>query len=302
MRSPLPQPSDRAAEPPCPVPARLDPSSKPDRRWRLDIAYDGSGFHGWASQNDLRTVQGTLESWISTVLRTAEPVRLTVAGRTDAGVHARGQVAHTDLAREYDATHLAQRLLRVIPDDVVVNQVSRAPEGFDARFSAIWRHYVFRLWDADSRPDPLLRGHVVRVRESLDLDAMNQASASLLGLHDFAPFCRRDDFGTSIRHLTDFYAIRRTDGTGWIECHVQADAFCHSMVRSLVGAIWAVGAGRRDLAWLRTVAAHPVRHNDVYVMPAHGLCLEEVGYPADNQLAARAAQARSFRTPQEIDR
>ncbi|WIY83230.1 tRNA pseudouridine(38-40) synthase TruA [Propionimicrobium sp. PCR01-08-3] len=279
----------------------IEASGKPARRWRLDIAYDGSGFHGWASQEGLRTVQGTLEEWISTVLRTTDPVQLTVAGRTDAGVHARGQVAHMDLAREYDATHLASRLLKVIPNDVVVHQVQRAPEGFDARFAAIWRHYVYRLWDADSQPDPLLRGHVARVRERLDLDALNQAATLLIGLHDFAPFCRRNDFGTSIRHLTDLHAVRRDDETGMIECHVTADAFCHSMVRSLVGALWAVGAGRRDEAWLGKVAAHPVRHNDVYVMPAHGLCLEEVGYPPDDQLAARAAQARSFRKPQEID-
>ena len=190
----------------------------------------------------------------------------------------------------------------MLPDDVVVRRVSRAPDGFDARFSAIWRHYVYRLWDAGSRPDPLLRGHVVRVRERLDLEAMNQAAAMLIGLRDFAPFCRRNDFGTSIRHLTHFEMTRTDDDTQLIECHVQADAFCHSMVRSLVGAVWAVGAGRRDLAWLERVAAHPVRHNDVYVMPAHGLCLERVGYPPDDQLADRAEQARSLRTPQEVDR
>ena len=302
MSTRTPATTEADSEAPRWAPAQLDASNKPARRWRLDLAYDGKGFHGWAVQDGLRTVQGTLEEWISTVLRTAEPVQLTVAGRTDAGVHARGQVAHLDLARQYDAAHLAERLLRVLPDDVVVRRVSRAPDGFDARFSAVWRHYVYRLWDAGSRPDPLLRGHVVRVRERLDLEAMNQAAAMLIGLRDFAPFCRRNDFGTSIRHLTHFEMTRTDDDTQLIECHVQADAFCHSMVRSLVGAVWAVGAGRRDLAWLERVAAHPVRHNDVYVMPAHGLCLERVGYPPDDQLADRAEQAQSLRTPQEVDR
>ncbi len=303
MSAPRPRQVQTTAEPPAPPePARLDPSLKPARRWRLEIAYDGQGFHGWATQEGLRTVQGTLETWISRVLRTAEPVKLTVAGRTDAGVHARGQVAHMDLARQYDASQLAGRLQRVLPADLMVHQVERAPEGFDARFSAIWRRYVYRLWDAGSVPDPLLRGHIVRVREALDLNAMNRASSSLLGLRDFAPFCRRNDFGTTIRHLTDFHVTKSEDAGAVIECHVEADAFCHSMVRSLIGAIWAVGAGRRDLAWLERVAAHPVRHNDIRVMPAHGLCLETVGYPPDDQLAARAQQARAFRTPQEVDR
>ena len=297
MRSPLPQPSDRAAEPPCPVPARLDPSSKPDRRWRLDIAYDGSGFHGWASQNDLRTVQGTLESWISTVLRTAEPVRLTVAGRTDAGVHARGQVAHMDLAREYDATHLAQRLLRVIPDDVVVNQVSRAPEGFDARFSAIWRRYVYRI--ADSTPDPLLRIHVTALRTELDLQKINAVAPRLRGLHDFAAFCKAREGATTIRNLLQLSA-RRTWGDV-AEITVKADAFCHSMVRSLVGALVAVASGQRDADWLAGLLDARERVGEIRVMPPGGLTLEEVGYPRDRELAARAVEARARRTLEPAD-
>lgn len=271
------------------------------RRWRLDLAYDGADFHGWAAQQGLRTVQGELEHWITMVLRLDEPAQLTVAGRTDAGVHARGQVAHLDLAPEHDATHLAGRLGRVLPADIVVRSVQRAPDGFDARFSAIWRRYVYRLWDADSRPDPLLRNQVVQVRERLDVEAMDAAATSLLGLRDFAPFCRRKDGATTIRHLTDFRVRRLDDTCGTIEATVQADAFCHSMVRSLIGAIWAVGAGRGDDAWLARVAAHPVRHGDVRVMRPEGLCLEEVGYPSDDQLAARATQARAFRELEEAE-
>lgn len=265
------------------------------RRWRLDLSYDGKDFHGWAAQQGLRTVQGLLERWITMVLRLETPAQLTVAGRTDAGVHARGQVAHLDLDPEYDATHLARRLARVLPPDVVVHQVSRAPAGFDARFSAIWRRYVYRLWDADSRPNPLLRHQVCLVKERLDVAAMNQAASTLIGLRDFAPFCKHRDQATTIRRLIDLQVARRDDASGTIECQVVADAFCHSMVRSLVGALWAVGSGRRDSDWLARVAAHPVRHGDVHVMRPEGLCLEQVGYPPDEELAQRAAQARAFR-------
>ena len=200
MSTRMPATTEADSEAPRWAPAQLDASNKPARRWRLDLAYDGKGFHGWAVQDGLRTVQGTLEEWISTVLRTAEPVQLTVAGRTDAGVHARGQVAHLDLARQYDAAHLAERLLRVLPDDVVVRRVSRAPDGFDARFSAIWRHYVYRLWDAGSRPDPLLRGHVVRVRERLDLEAMQRLQAENARLQDDLRMARKRQDQQRIEH------------------------------------------------------------------------------------------------------
>lgn len=265
------------------------------RRWRLDLAYDGTDFHGWASQHGLRTVQGELEGWISTVLRLEEPAQLTVAGRTDAGVHARGQVAHLDLAAEHDGQQLAYRLGRVLPADVVVHDIRCAPEGFDARFSAIWRRYVYRLWDADSRPDPLLRSQVTKVTERLDVDAMQAATGVLLGLRDFAPFCKHRVGATTIRELTKLQIRRLDDACGTVQIDVRADAFCHSMVRSLVGALWAVGAGRRDVDWLAAVAASPVRHPEVHVMRPEGLCLEEVGYPSDDRLAARAQQARAHR-------
>lgn len=264
-------------------------------RWRLDVGYDGTAFHGWAAQAGLRTVQGELEHWMTTVLRLDLPAQLTVAGRTDAGVHARGQVAHVDLPADRDATHLARRLSRVLPADVVVKSVTRAPSGFDARFSASWRRYVYRLWDAQSVPDPLLRNHVTTVPERLDPEAMQMAAGRLLGLRDFAPFCRRRDGATTIRHLTHFAVARLDDACGTIACTVQADAFCHSMVRSLVGALWAVGSGRRTLDWLQGVAAHPVRHAEVHVMRPEGLCLEAVGYPPDEELARRAGQARAVR-------
>lgn len=269
-------------------------------RFRLDISYDGSGFSGWATQPGLRTVQGLLEGWIGQVLRLGGPAQLTVAGRTDAGVHARGQVAHVDLPEEVDPQLLLRRLARVLDEDVVVRAVTPVPDAFDARFSALWRRYCYRLWDDGSSPDPLLRGHVTRIRGVVDLDRINQGAELLLGLHDFAPFCKARDGATTIRTLTGLHAVRLYDPSGTVEVEVRADAFCHSMVRSLTGAMTALGTGQRDLAWLAQVMASPGRANSVTVLPAHGLTLEEVGYPADDELAARAELARTMRSPEEL--
>jgi len=264
-------------------------------RLRIDLAYDGTDFHGWAAQPGLRTVQGVLEQWIGQVLRLPDAPTLVVAGRTDAGVHARAQVCHVDLDVDSDPSRdLERRLRRVLPHDVAVRSVGTAPEGFDARFSATWRRYCYRVIDEGGFPDPLLRGHIARVPFRLDLATLNAATATVKGLRDFAPFCKPRDGATTIRELRDLDAVRRPDGV--VEIWLQADAFCHSMVRSLVGALTAVGGGRRNLAWLEAVAASPTRHSDVLVMPANGLTLEAVGYPADDLLAERAEQARNVRT------
>lgn len=268
-------------------------------RLRLDLAYDGTDFRGWAVQPGLRTVQGELETWIGQVLRLPEPPSLVVAGRTDSGVHARGQVCHVDLPFD-DADPaevcavLLRRLKRVLSPDIQIRRVSVAPPGFDARFSALWRRYCYRISDESMTPDPLLRGHVAHMRYALDLGSFNAGAGVLTGLRDFAAFCRPRDGATTIRELREFNARRRDDGV--IEVHLLADAFCHSMVRSLVGAVAGVAAGRRNLAWLEMAATSPVRHNEINVAPAHGLTLEEVGYPADDQLAARADAARSVRS------
>ena len=281
-------------------------------RLRLDLAYDGSGFHGWAGQPGLRTVQGELETWIQRVLRLPERPELVVAGRTDAGVHARGQVAHFDLSDADAAVALAgqrhdpgtddiaalllRRLRRALPDDVGVHGVRVAEPGFDARFSASWRRYVYRLTDAV--PDPILRHQIAAVRDRQDVDAINAAGTALLGLHDFAAFCKARDGATTVRELQHLAADRVP--AGHIEITVRADAFCHSMVRSLVGALTEVGSGRRDPAWLAGLLDAGQRSGDVPVMPAHGLVLEEVGYPPSDQLAARATEARARRQlPQE---
>ncbi len=280
---------------------RMDiPALQQCQRWRLDISYDGTAFSGWAAQPNRRTVQAELEAWIRQVLRLESPPTLVCAGRTDAGVHARGQVAHLDLPHQVvtdDGSGLVRRLGRVLPPDVVVRSVTRAPDHFDARFAAIWRRYCYRLMDGGTGVDPLMRYHVARVKETVDLAAMNAGGDTLLGLRDFGAFCRRREGATTVRTLLELSGRRVASGplAGTIEISVRADAFCHSMVRSLVGALVAVGSGRRSLEWLRGITEAAARHPTVEVMPAHGLTLEEVRYPPDVGLQDRVVQARSVR-------
>jgi tRNA pseudouridine38-40 synthase len=272
-------------------------------RLRIDLAYDGAGFHGWARQDGLRTVQGDLEGALDTVLRTSG-TRLTVAGRTDTGVHARGQVAHVDLdpdafgsalGRDSEPAEdaLLRRLNGVLGADVRVRAVSPAPDGFDARFSAVWRRYCYRIADEPAVVDPLSRGHVLTWSRPLDLDRMNRAAALLVGEHDFASFCRKREGATTIRSLLDL-SWARVDGVA--EATVRADAFCHNMVRSLVGCLVAVGEGRREPEWAAEVLAAGRRDSAVTVVQPHGLTLEEVGYPPDDELSGQAARARVVRT------
>lgn len=260
-------------------------------RLRIDLAYDGAGFHGWARQHGLRTVQGELERALDTVLRTSGTT-LTVAGRTDTGVHARGQVAHVDLDPPPDDT-LLRRLNGVLDPDVRVRRVAPAPAGFDARFSAIWRRYCYRIADDPTAVDPLARGHVLAWPRALDLDRMNDASTRLLGEHDFASFCKKRAGATTVRSLREL-SWHRVDGV--LEGTVRADAFCHNMVRSLVGCLIAVGEGRREPDWAGEVLARRQRDSAVTVVQAHGLTLEEVGYPPDEELAAQAERSRVVRT------
>ncbi len=274
-------------------------------RIRLDLGYDGTGFSGWAAQPGRRTVEGVLSAALATVLRAPEPVRLTVAGRTDAGVHARGQVAHADVEAEAwqrlpgrsgrpPADAAVRRLLGVLPADVVVHRAAPAPEGFDARFSALSRRYRYRLCDDPAAADPLRRHDTVLVRDHLDEAGMDAAARSLLGLRDFAAFCRRREGASTVRSLLEYGWRRRPDGI--LEARVVADAFCHSMVRALVGAAVAVGEGRVGIGFPAEVLAGGTRDPRVKVMPAHGLSLQEVRYPPDGDLAARAEQARAVRS------
>jgi tRNA pseudouridine38-40 synthase len=280
-------------------------------RLRLDIAYDGAGFSGWGRQPTLRTVQGELEQAIATLVRHPDhEVRLVVAGRTDAGVHAVGQVAHIDLTRdqwkalsssrrsgsaEHSVTKRLNGLISTRGGDVVVTRVSQAPDGFDARFSAVWRRYEYRIADAAASRDPRRRGHTLWHAAELDLEAMDAASRSLAGLHDFAAFCRPREGATTIRTLLDYRWSRETDGV--LVADVRADAFCHSMVRALVGAAIAVGRGDLSLEDLHVVREAARRQSVFAVVPAHGLTLAEVGYPPDDALAERAALTRARREP-----
>ena len=273
-------------------------------RIRIDLAYDGTDFHGWATQPRLRTVQGELEAALATALRVPEAT-VVCAGRTDTGVHARGQVTHLDLeesvltasagrSEDPPAEALLRRLNGILPPDVRVRRVAAAPDGFDARFSAVWRRYAYRVADRPETVDPLTRRHVLAWSRPLDLDAVNEASALLVGEHDFASFCKKREGATTIRTLLDLSWDRDQDGVA--VATVRADAFCHSMVRALVGCLLAVGEGRRPVAWAGEVLRAQVRDPAVTVAHAHGLTLEEVGYPADDALAARAEQTRARRT------
>jgi tRNA pseudouridine38-40 synthase len=234
------------------------------------------------------------------VLRLPAPPKLTVAGRTDAGVHARGQVVHLDVpvATWSDTADLPgraiSRLAGLLPADVRVHAAGAAPAGFDARFSALWRRYAYRVCDDEAAADPLRRHETLWYFRRLDLPAMNEAARYCLGEHDFAAFCRRREGATTIRALRTL--VWRRDDHGTAVATVVADAFCHNMVRSLVGALLAVGEGRRPPGWPAAVLAAGVRDPAVRVVPAHGLCLEEVGYPPAADLAARAVVTRTVRS------
>ncbi|MBY0442396.1 MAG: tRNA pseudouridine(38-40) synthase TruA [Mycobacteriaceae bacterium] len=276
-------------------------------RLRLDIAYDGTDFAGWAAQDGQRTVAGVLEAAFSTVFRT--PVRLGAAGRTDAGVHATGQVAHVDVPftalphaysrapRDDNAEFLPllRRLARFLPGDVRVRDIARAPAGFDARFAALRRHYAYRISTAPYGAEPHLARYVTTWPRALDVDAMSVAAQGLLGLHDFAAFCRHRAGATTIRDLQRLDWLRDGD---LITAYVTADAFCWSMVRSLVGALLAVGEHRRTAAWCHGLLGSAQRSSDFAVAPARGLTLLGVDYPPDDELSLRTSITRALRSAQ----
>nr|WP_161897673.1 tRNA pseudouridine(38-40) synthase TruA [Gordonia spumicola] len=273
-------------------------------RLRLRIGYDGTDFSGWAAQPGRRTVQETIENTLTTVLRS--PVRLTVAGRTDAGVHASGQVAHCDVPAaslqtrsiDGDPSRLVRRLAKMLPDDVRVKAVDAVSHDFDARFAALSRTYEYRLADAPWGAEPTLARVTADWQRTLDVDAMNAASGSLTGLNDFAAFCRFREGSTTIRELQEFSWRRDDDGV--LIARVRADAFCWSMVRSLVGAVAVVGDGRRDLDWCRALLDERTRSAQVPVAQARGLCLMAVDYPPESEWAARAELTRDVRDESDL--
>ena len=301
--------SDRAAHPGAVPVAGSVPAST---RLRLDISYDGTDFAGWAPQPDRRTVAGELTDALTTILRT--PVRLVAAGRTDAGVHATGQVAHLDVARDTLRTltprdragqpdsadptaagrlGLLRRLSGLLPPDLRVRAVTAAPDGFDARFSALRRHYRYRIGTAEWGVEPADRRFVLAGRRALDVEAMNLAAQALIGLHDFQAFCRPREGATTIRDLQQLAVTRHGDE---VRIDVTADAFCHSMVRALVGSLLRVGELRIPVSRPAELQAAGLRSSQFHVAPAHGLTLMAVDYPPDDELGARAQTTRARRS------
>lgn len=278
-------------------------------RIRLDLSYDGGPFSGWAVQPGRRTVQGVLEEALQLLVR--RTVRVTVAGRTDAGVHARGQVVHLDLdeaewlglprGHELDpAVAMLRRirgaLSRVLGDlhgAVEVHRIALAPDGFDARFSALWRRYSYRIADGADRWDPLERYFTLWHKNPLDVALLNEGASRLLGLQNFLAFCKPREGATTIRDLQRFEFVRGEDGV--IVATVQADAFCHNMVRALVGSALYVGEGVVEPGWLYERLLAQVRDAKSVLAAPHPLVLEEVAYPSDGELRARAELTRAVR-------
>ena len=308
-------------------------------RLRMDLAYDGGGFHGWARQPGLRTVQGCIEhalSLITGVRRSGGEVthsqvvwepRLVVAGRTDTGVHASHQVAHLDVPTIVlkackghmgvdGVSALERRLRHLLPADIVLLGLRSAPMGFDARFSALERTYLYRVIQGGRPGDPRMRGYVLDLEATLDLQAMNEAAAECVGLHDFGSFARPNPGGTTIRkvlaahwdlipNVNLFETAPEQTAVGYLPPFMEsgltifrivADAFAHNMVRSLVAACIQVGLGRRSVQWFADKVAHPLREGSTGPIAARGLTLEHVAYPPDDQLAERAQAIRARRT------
>ena len=254
------------------------------RRLRIELAYDGTNFSGWAMQPDRRTVQACIEEALSKIARIN--VETIVAGRTDAGVHATGQVIHVDVPETMGLDDLGYKLNRILDEDVRINKIEIAPPAFHARFSALRRYYEYRILDQNKVIQPLTRLNTASWYRPLDVEVMNHASALLLGTHDYAAFCKFREGGTTIRTL-ETYQWRR-DHEGYLVADVVADAFCYSMVRNLVGAIVCVADGRKDPEWITTLLENKERVSDSLVFPARGLTLYKVDYPEAAELLERA--------------
>ncbi len=258
------------------------------RRLQINFSYDGTNFQGWAKQPNYRTIQGVLEELIGKIVRAK--VDCVTAGRTDAGVHATGAVLHVDIPeQELDIENFAFKLNRILEEDIRITSVREAPEGFHARYSAIARHYEYKIADGDRLISPLERHFVADWYRPLDLELLKASSHSLLGTHDFAAFCKWRENATTIRTLKDFSWNR--DESGLLIAHICADGFGYNMVRNLVGAAVCVGEKRYDLDWIRRVLTEKSRVSDSYVFPSRGLTLVKVDYPADAQLPAIAKDA-----------
>ena len=253
-------------------------------RLRVDLAYDGTNFSGWGKQPDRRTVQEEVEKALTTA--TQSKIETIVAGRTDAGVHATGQVIHVDVPDTLNLDDLSYKLNRMLDTDVRIMKIAVVAGPFNARFSALRRHYTYKILDGNQTIPPLDRLDVAGWYRVLDVDLMNQASALMLGSHDFAAYCKFREGSTTIRNLQRFHWSR--DSVGILVGDVVADSFCYSMVRNLVGAVVCVADGRKDPSWVAELLANKERVSDSLVFPARGLSLTRVDYPSEEEMIERA--------------
>lgn len=246
-------------------------------RLRIDLAYDGTNYSGWAKQPDRRTVQEEIETALAKI--TQSTIETIVAGRTDAGVHASGQVIHVDVPESTEIDELTFKLNCMLDEDIRILKTAVAPPAFHARFSATQRSYVYKILDANQVVAPLRRFDVAPWYRALDIATLNIASALLLGQHDFAAFCKFREGATTVRNLVRFNWIRNEDG--YLIADIAADAFCYSMVRNLVGAVASVAEGRNNFDWISAMLANKERVPDSLVFVARGLTLHHVDYPSD---------------------
>ena len=255
-------------------------------RFRIDLSYDGTNFYGWAKQLGLRTVQSELVEALNTIFGDSDDdFGMRVAGRTDAGVHATGQVIHVDVPESINLEEIAYKLNRILDEDIRIMRVSIAPEAFHARFSALRRKYTYKILDKNLPIPPINRYDIASWYRPLDAELMNSASSLVLGHHDFAAFCKFKEGGTTLRTLEEFHWERQGD---LLVATVVADAFCYSMVRNLVGAVVCVADGRKEASWVGELLANKERVSDSLVFPARGLTLTSVEYPTNDQLLERA--------------
>ena len=251
--------------------------SGPLYRVRMVVAYDGGPFRGFAAQPNVKTVAGVMAEATRKVL--GHPVTFTCAGRTDAGVHAWGQVVHFDTTRsgdDFDATGLRRSLNKLLHPHIVVRSVDVAPESFDARHSAVGRRYRYTVLNRDV-PDPFMGRYVWHIEDALDLPSMKLACDPLFGEHDFSAFCRRPpDGGSTVRRVTNAEWI--DTGDGFLRFEIAANAFCHQMVRSIVGTLVEVGSGRKRAGDIAGIIRSGDRQQAGQLAPPQGLSLWQVLY------------------------
>jgi tRNA pseudouridine38-40 synthase len=285
----------------------VDPSVDGFIRYRIDLAYDGTNYWGFAAQRKHRTVQGELLKALTTVFgKSKTSFDMRVAGRTDAGVHATAQVVHIDLTptqlkRLGRTVGMMGSLNDLLPEDIRIHSVTEAPSGFDARYSASFRRYRYTIADKLAPKNPLLARSTLWIKHELDLLQMQASALGLLGLHDYASFCRPKLGATTIREVRELTVKRNPAAGNVIEVEIMADAFCHNMVRAIVGALIAAGEHKTTPDGVIKRLEKRSRIGSFKVQPPHGLTLIEVGYPSDDKLAAQAEMAKNMRTLDESE-